>query len=146
MRSIEDQLGPSLAGLQRKLEGMRLRDQQTQKELEKLLKPVLSTAKKLVPKPGYPGDKPQYKPLRDTLKVASRTMRPGSTWYGMVGPQYPAGAHGHLVEGWRQPRRSPAMTTTPFIEPAFVAHKQQLIQRTGVYVGRSMARAAKRGR
>lgn len=36
------------------------------------------------------------KHLRDTLGVV---IREGRTIYAVVGPQYPAGAHGHLVEG-----------------------------------------------
>jgi len=52
----------------------------------------------IVPKPGYPGDKPGLKPLRDTVAVRVRNYQGGFYKVMLVGPSYPAGAHGHLVE------------------------------------------------
>ena len=62
---------------------------------------VRKKARQLVPKAGYPGDKPGLKPLQDTIGVVVRDY--GETIYGAVGPQYPAGAHGHLVEHGTKP-------------------------------------------
>lgn len=61
-------------------------------------RPVISRAKQLVPKPGYRGDKAGKKPLRDTITVVFRAYKQGSLQFAAVGPAYPAGAHGHLVE------------------------------------------------
>ena len=101
---------------------------------------VRKKARQLVPTPGYPGDKPGLKPLRDTIGLAVRDY--GETIFGVVGPEYPAGAHGHLVEHGVKPHvvkpkrkralafeaggedviRSqilhPGMEGTPFMEPA----------------------------
>jgi hypothetical protein len=57
---------------------------------------VKTRAKELVPKPGYPGDKPGLKPLRDTLSVLVKQY--SDVWVAVVGPSRPAGRHGHLVE------------------------------------------------
>lgn len=62
---------------------------------------VINRAKELVPKPGYPGDKPEYKPLRDTIGKLVKVY--GDIWVAIVGPQRPAGAHGHLVERGTKP-------------------------------------------
>jgi len=58
---------------------------------------VVKRAKELVPKPGYPGDKPGLKPLMDTLGVLVKQY--ASAFVAIIGPQRPAGSHGHLVEG-----------------------------------------------
>ncbi len=57
---------------------------------------VAKRAKELCPPPGYPGDDPTKKPLRDTIDVVVRLY--GYLIVVYVGPQYPAGAHGHLIE------------------------------------------------
>lgn len=71
-------------------------------ELEKAVRKGLNRIKKrareLVPPPGYPGDKPGLKPLRDTIGTVLRRYKGGVVIAGVVGPEYPAGAHGHLVE------------------------------------------------
>lgn len=59
-------------------------------------KPVVAAAKKNVTGPGYKGDKKGLKPLRDTIGMQVRDY--GTTWVAIIGPEYPAGAHGHLVE------------------------------------------------
>lgn len=58
---------------------------------------VVEAAKREVPQPGYPFDKPSKKPLRDTISFEIRDYPP-DTVVSVVGPQYPAGAHAHLVE------------------------------------------------
>lgn len=46
-----------------------------------------------VPKPGYPGDKPELKPLRDTVGVSVKEYPTGAV-VAIVGFRRPAGAHG----------------------------------------------------
>jgi hypothetical protein len=58
---------------------------------------VVNEAKAHVPKPGYPFDKPGKKPLRDTIGFEVRDY-PSGTFVAVIGAQYPAGAHAHLVE------------------------------------------------
>lgn len=63
-------------------------------------KVVAERARQLCPPPGYPGDKPGLKPLRDTIGVQVRyyEREQDAAVVAVVGPEYPAGAHGHLVE------------------------------------------------
>lgn len=89
---------------------------------------VANQAKQLCPKPGYRGDKQGLKPLRDTIGVVVRDYANGPA--AIVGPQYPAGAHGHLVEfghdevlwGQRTGRR---VKPKPFLRPAADQTKSQ---------------------
>ena len=57
---------------------------------------VQARAQQHCPKPGYKGDDPNKKPLVDTIGVNVWTGDHTIVCY--VGPQYPAGAHGHLIE------------------------------------------------
>ncbi len=57
---------------------------------------VIDAARPLIRKPGYKGDKPNLKPLRQTLVVVIRSYTKKTK--AIIGPAYPAGAHGHLVE------------------------------------------------
>jgi HK97 gp10 family phage protein len=90
--------------------------------LKKAAKIVERRAKELCPKPGYPGDKKDKKPLRDTIGTVVRTY--SKAIVVVVGPQHPAGAHGHLVEfghekvlwGVRMPGETVA--AKPFMRPA----------------------------
>lgn len=59
---------------------------------------VKRRAVQLCPPAGYPGDKPGKIPLAETIIVAMRSWKGGWIVGGLVGPEYPAGAHGHLVE------------------------------------------------
>lgn len=82
---------------------------------------VVRRAKQPVARPGYPGDKADLKPLRDTIGAVVRDYE--EYVVAVVGPQHPAGAHGHLVEygheevlwGVRTGRRVPPH---PFLRPA----------------------------
>jgi len=56
---------------------------------------VAARARMLCPV-GDPSHEPEKKPLRETIAVEIREYQ-GRT-LAVVGPQYPAGAHGHLVE------------------------------------------------
>lgn len=70
------------------------------------LVPVRNDAARLAPAPGYPGytypskgsARASRKRLRDTMGVKTRIYGRSKTIAGVAGPQYPAGAHGHLVE------------------------------------------------
>src|SRR6185503_1924540 len=50
-----------------------------------------------LPKPGYPGDKPELKPLRDATAVKVKEY-PNGTIVALVGYEWGAGSHGHNVE------------------------------------------------
>lgn len=83
---------------------------------------VAARAKQLCPR-GDAADKPDAKPLADTIAVEVRDYDQRAL--AVIGPQYPAGAHGHLVEhgheivtrdGRRTGRRA---RPKPFVRPAF---------------------------
>lgn len=58
---------------------------------------VRRRVRETLPKPGYPGDKPGLKPLRDT--AATKVVEyPSGVVVGLVGFEWGAGSHGHLVE------------------------------------------------
>lgn len=90
--------------------------------LNKAAKIVQKRAKELCSPPGYPGDKPDKKPLRDTIGVVERVY--DHAIVVVVGPQYPAGAHGHLVEFghekvlWGVQMPGETVTAKPFMRPA----------------------------
>ena len=73
-----------------------LRQEAVEESLEKASKIVEEEAKRQAPPPGYPGDKPRKKPLRDTISHKIEKYQSGNI-VSIVGPQYPAGAHAHLV-------------------------------------------------
>ena len=96
---------------------------ETRKALRRAGAVVVRRAKQLVPPPGYPGDKPELKPLRDTIGVEVKQGR--RALYAVVGPKRPAGSHGHLVEGTTSVRHfargkptGVILKKTPFLEPA----------------------------
>lgn len=57
---------------------------------------VVEQARRYVPPPGYYGDKPQFKPLRDTIAVEVKGYSRATV--AIIGPKRPAGSHGNLVE------------------------------------------------
>ena len=57
---------------------------------------VAREARRIAPKPGYPGDDPTKEPLNKTIKTVVRDY--GTVIAAFVGPERPNGAHGHLVE------------------------------------------------
>lgn len=74
------------------------------KGLRKIGNQIKSQTKSILPKPGYPGDKPGMKPLRETLKVKVVNYRGGEIKVMVVGYKYSripgeGGNHGHLLEG-----------------------------------------------
>lgn len=58
---------------------------------------VEARVRETLPLPGYPGDKPGLKPLRDTVNTKVKDYGNG-LFAAIVGYEYPAGAHGHNVE------------------------------------------------
>ena len=86
---------------------------------------VAAEAKRLCPR-GDPADSPDLKPLNETIAVELRDY--GVRQLAVVGPQYPAGAHGHLVENGHEVISHGKRTGTrtepkPFVRPAFDAEK-----------------------
>ena len=76
-----------------------LRGKLLQKALRKGGNVVAREARRLCPKPGYPGDDPTKKPLNKTITTVWRQY--GSTVMTVTGPRYAkkdGGNHGHLVE------------------------------------------------
>ena len=78
-------------------------------------------AKRLCPR-GDPADSPDLKPLNETIAVELRDY--GVRQLAVVGPQYPAGAHGHLVENGHEvvshgKRTGKRTEPKPFVRPAF---------------------------
>lgn len=72
--------------------------------LRKIGNQIKSQTKSILPKPGYPGDKPGMKPLRETLKVKVVNYDDGAIKVMVVGYTYSrtkgqGGNHGHLLEG-----------------------------------------------
>lgn len=101
------------------------------KALRKAANVVAKRAKELCPKPGYPGDDPSKKPLRDTIGVVVREYMTAIVIY--VGPQYPAGAHGHLIEFGHHlvlfgVETSIFVAAKPFMRPAADETKSEQIQ------------------
>lgn len=96
-----------------------VRGKELQSAMRKGLGLVRTRARQLVPKPGYPGDKPGLKPLRDTIGVVMRKYKGGAIIAGVVGPEYPAGAHGHLVEHGHRTKTGGRVPGYPFAEPAY---------------------------
>lgn len=65
---------------------------------------IKSQTRAILPKPGYPGDRPDMKPLRETLKVKVKEYNGGAIKVMVVGYTYSrtkgqGGNHGHLLEG-----------------------------------------------
>ena len=59
---------------------------------------IKSDVRAVLPKPGYPGDKPGFKPLRDTMLVKVKNYSGGATKVLVTGYAWPAGAHGQPLE------------------------------------------------
>ena len=98
-----------------------LREKQLVKAVTKAAKVVEKEATRLAPKPGYPGDKAGKIALNTTIDVKKLIL--GEIVMAIVGPRYPMGAHGHLVEFghakvlWGK-RTSERVEAKPFLRPA----------------------------
>lgn len=98
-----------------------LRRRSLKKALRKAGQVVAREARRLAPRPGYPGDKPGKKPLKNTIRVKVSDF--GEVQAAFVGPSYPEGAHGHLVEFGHEEvlwgkRTGGFVREKPFMRPA----------------------------
>ncbi len=59
---------------------------------------LVKQLREVLPKPGYPGDKPHLKPLRDTVASKVKNYQGGFYKVLIVGYEWPTGNHGNLVE------------------------------------------------
>lgn len=116
--SISEQGWSEAAALMERLP-IAVRGKELQSALRKGLGLVRTRARQLVPKPGYPGDKAGLKPLRDTIGLIMRKYQGGSVIAGVVGPEYPAGAHGHLVEHGHKIATGGTVPGYPYMNPAY---------------------------
>lgn len=100
---------------------------------------VARQAKALCPR----GESDGEKPLADTIGVEVRDY--GERALAVIGPEYPAGAHGHLVEQgheivtWDGRRTGKRATPKPFVRPAFEATKDQQVAAMQAVVSRTLA-------
>lgn len=83
---------------------MAVRGKAVDQGLRKIGNSVKSQTRSILPKPGYPGDKPGLRPLRETLKVKIINYKDGAVKVMVVGYTYSrtpgqGGNHGHLLEG-----------------------------------------------
>lgn len=88
---------------------------------------VAARAKALCPR-GDPGHEPDKKPLRDTIGVELRDY--GERALAVVGPEWDAGAHGHLVEYGhaivtRGKNTGLRAAPKPFMRPAYEETKDE---------------------
>lgn len=126
---------------------------------------VRNRAKQLVPQPGYEGDLPEFKALRDTITTVSRKGRhfagsitgpvyvPGNkrsiTFESGQGGQGEGGNHGHLVEFghimvlWGK-RTSRFVAPRPFLRPAAEETKAQQRSRMVDVLKRDIQKLAKK--
>ena len=70
------------------------------KTLQSVGRVVKNDVRSVLPKPGYPGDKPEFKPLRETISVRVKSYSQGGKILKVlvVGYTWPAGAHGQPLE------------------------------------------------
>lgn len=54
--------------------------------------------RQILPKPGYPGDKPELKPLRDAIGNKTVEYQNWAVLVQIVGYEWGTGSHGHMVE------------------------------------------------
>jgi hypothetical protein len=94
----------------------------------------------MLPKPGYPGDRPKLKALRDTItvKTAEYVAGNGRTMvFGLVGYAWGAGSHGHPVEhGHRIATRKTGKLTRPSATERFKSHTGKRFAQAGIVQGR----------
>lgn len=124
------------------------REKEVQRALRAGAKLAKDRAAQLAPVPGYKGDKPGKTPLRDTMTIATRSYQGGGVQFVGVGPRWPDGAHGHLVEfGHEIVTKKPNQVRTgarvpgkEFVAPAI----DQTIDQQTQKIDASLLRAIKR--
>lgn len=110
------------------------------------LKAPLAKAKQLVPKGrARTGKKAGKKHLAETIVVVTRDY--GETKVGLVGPSYPAGAHGHLVEFGhdvvRDGKTVGRAPPYPFLRPAAEQTRSEQTSAFEESLAKSVAEASK---
>ena len=123
------------------------------KVVRRAAKVTQDRARAIAPKPGYPGDKPGLKALNKTITTVAREYdrSGGATYLAVVGPSWPDGAHGHLVEDGhrvivsRGPRRGQPPESgksftdaQPFLESAAIETRSQVNSTIAVLVGKAI--------
>lgn len=107
---------------------------------------VRDEAKRRCPKGNQrTGKKEGKKHLRDTIKSVTRKY--GSKRLQIIGPEYPAGAHGHLVENGHEEvlwgkRTGRRVAPKPFLRPAADSTKQQQIDAMNDVIGAGIEKEA----
>lgn len=107
---------------------IQLREKTLVKALRAAGNVVAKEARRLAPKPGYPGDDPSKPALNKSIKTVVRKYRGAIAVF--VGPTYPQAAHGHLVEYghakvlWGN-RTGEQVQGKPFLRPAADTTEQQ---------------------
>ncbi len=75
--------------------------------------------------------------LRDSIAARKPSGKGRSSGIVLVGPTWPQGAHGHLVEFGTEHMRA-----QPWLRPAWDAKKDVALDKIGVSLGRAVERAA----
>lgn len=128
-QNISKQLQPQLEALVKQIDQVIGKDFPAevlnQKVLKKLLQPIKPDLQREAPR-GDPKHKPDAKPLHKTIAIRAETYRTRS--FGWIGPSYPSGAHGHLVEFGTKPHpvNHPGATPKPWLEPAVLKYRSKL--------------------
>lgn len=84
--------------------------------------------------------------------MAVKTIRGMGGWAAIIGPKWPGGVHGHLVEFGTKPRYHKsgkfvgAMPARPFLRPAFDMALPEAKRRIREVVEKGIAREARRAR
>ena len=102
-----------------------LRQKSLKKGLRKGGNEMAKAMRPLIPPPGYPGDKPGLMPLNKTVRVVVREY--DGAVVAVVGPKWPEGAHGHLVDRGHAVAGGGISRTQPvrFLKQAFDVSKRQ---------------------
>ena len=149
--------------------------------MAEVMTPVVSAARAMIQQPGKPGYSPRYgkapgsrrfrKHMRDTISTNVRVYN--RVIYGVAGPQYPAGAGGHLLEhghrivtggsakriGKYAKKRTPKAANGrtgkgrvggmakpfPFLRPAMESTRASVLSRLTVVLAAHVERAAAAG-
>lgn len=106
--------------------------------LKKAAAPVVADAKANAPRDR--GDLAESIDIRATLTRRQRRMRARRGAVEMfIGPSFPLGAHGHLVEFG-----TVKMPARPFLRPAWDSNKERVLETFGKLIWAELAKAAKR--
>lgn len=104
---------------------------------------IKSTVRGMIPPPGYPGDKPEYKPLRDSVGVFIRRYRRGEVIAMVVGYRWPEGAHGQPLEAGHEKWLwgEPPVDGDPVVPYPYL---QEAVDMNSVTISREIVNSARR--